>query len=358
MSLATRCTACGTVFRVVQDQLRVSSGWVRCGRCGEVFNAIESLVDTGMGPAPATGAPSVHASRVMDDLARVARAAEPISPAVRDDATGPAAPEPPVPEPPVPAIDLAASVPARQAIEGPAPGASALPPRPDQGPAPANALPGEGAPAAPGGGKPDGDADADRQRVAGGDGEGDGGGDDGGIVRPEPALPPTFVRQVDRAARWRHPGVRAVLALACAAAAALLVWQVHGTHHDWLAARWPSAGAATAWLCRWQGCRVEAPRRIDALAVESSGLVRTDAPGSYRLTIGLRNRADMPVRWPAVDLVLTDADGRTAARRILLPQELGVGADRLGPGAEASIAARLRVTGGPVVGYTIEIFYP
>ena len=45
MSLATRCTACGTVFRVVQDQLKVSEGWVRCGRCNEVFNALESLFD-------------------------------------------------------------------------------------------------------------------------------------------------------------------------------------------------------------------------------------------------------------------------------------------------------------------------
>src|SRR5262245_44855928 len=45
MSLATRCTACGTVFRVVQDQLKVSEGWVRCGRCDQVFNAIEGLFD-------------------------------------------------------------------------------------------------------------------------------------------------------------------------------------------------------------------------------------------------------------------------------------------------------------------------
>ena len=45
MSLATRCTACGTVFRVVQDQLKVSEGWVRCGRCDEVFNALEGLFD-------------------------------------------------------------------------------------------------------------------------------------------------------------------------------------------------------------------------------------------------------------------------------------------------------------------------
>jgi len=45
MSLATRCTACGTVFRVAQDQLKASEGWVRCGRCSEVFNGLEGLFD-------------------------------------------------------------------------------------------------------------------------------------------------------------------------------------------------------------------------------------------------------------------------------------------------------------------------
>src|SRR5205809_5561431 len=45
MSLATRCTSCGTVFRVVQDQLKISEGWVRCGRCEQVFNALEGLFD-------------------------------------------------------------------------------------------------------------------------------------------------------------------------------------------------------------------------------------------------------------------------------------------------------------------------
>ena len=45
MSLATSCPACGTVFRVVQDQLKISEGWVRCGHCQEVFNALEGLFD-------------------------------------------------------------------------------------------------------------------------------------------------------------------------------------------------------------------------------------------------------------------------------------------------------------------------
>ena len=58
MSLATRCPSCGTVFRVAQDQLKVSEGWVRCGRCSGVFNAAEVLFDIDAGtpvqPKPGT----------------------------------------------------------------------------------------------------------------------------------------------------------------------------------------------------------------------------------------------------------------------------------------------------------------
>lgn len=68
MSLATRCTHCGTIFKVVQDQLKVSEGWVRCGRCHEVFNALPALfdLDTEAPPPrqvpPAAQLPAVPAS--------------------------------------------------------------------------------------------------------------------------------------------------------------------------------------------------------------------------------------------------------------------------------------------------------
>ena len=39
MSLIARCPSCGTMFKVVTDQLKVSQGWVRCGQCAEVFDA-------------------------------------------------------------------------------------------------------------------------------------------------------------------------------------------------------------------------------------------------------------------------------------------------------------------------------
>ena len=53
MSLNTRCPACETVFKVVPDQLKVSSGWVRCGRCAEVFDAATHMLAPAGTPAKA-----------------------------------------------------------------------------------------------------------------------------------------------------------------------------------------------------------------------------------------------------------------------------------------------------------------
>ena len=61
MSLATRCSACGTIFRIVQDQLKVSEGWVRCGRCNDVFNAMEGLFDLDRESPPEWGEAAVDA---------------------------------------------------------------------------------------------------------------------------------------------------------------------------------------------------------------------------------------------------------------------------------------------------------
>jgi predicted Zn finger-like uncharacterized protein len=65
MSLITRCPACGTMFKVVPDQLKISEGWVRCGHCSEVFDASahlnpESAVEpvAQQGPGQPVGSPS------------------------------------------------------------------------------------------------------------------------------------------------------------------------------------------------------------------------------------------------------------------------------------------------------------
>ncbi|GAB2462318.1 hypothetical protein GCM10027082_12120 [Comamonas humi] len=43
MSQITRCPECHTRFKVVDDQLRISGGWVRCGKCKAVFDALAHL---------------------------------------------------------------------------------------------------------------------------------------------------------------------------------------------------------------------------------------------------------------------------------------------------------------------------
>jgi predicted Zn finger-like uncharacterized protein len=77
MSLATRCPVCQTVFRVVQDQLKVSEGWVRCGRCAKVFNAFEGLFDLER-EFPALRSPT-PSQRVLEDLATRNRQPKPSS---------------------------------------------------------------------------------------------------------------------------------------------------------------------------------------------------------------------------------------------------------------------------------------
>ena len=72
MSMITGCPACGTLFRVVPDQLKISDGWVRCGHCSEVFDATTHLqADAGEGdsleaarntePQPLPETPAVEA---------------------------------------------------------------------------------------------------------------------------------------------------------------------------------------------------------------------------------------------------------------------------------------------------------
>lgn len=122
MSLLTCCPSCGTQFRVVSDQLRISDGWVRCGRCQEVFDASQSLQEYQEpepepllgGRSPAHGAPlptppAAQTSQPPQPQQRTAPTAAtppaPLAPAV-----APPSPTPtprPMPAPPVASLPVA-----------------------------------------------------------------------------------------------------------------------------------------------------------------------------------------------------------------------------------------------------------
>ncbi len=58
MNLTTRCTNCGTAFRVQPAQLSARGGKVRCGKCSHVFDGVAALVAEGAQSAQVDTEPS------------------------------------------------------------------------------------------------------------------------------------------------------------------------------------------------------------------------------------------------------------------------------------------------------------
>lgn len=323
MSLATRCISCGTVFRVVQDQLKVSEGWVRCGRCDAVFNALEGLFDLEREPPPDWSEPQRAAAAGPDeyqvvgddtadereeshDPALVDRIDEQIFGSRRSSAFG--------------ALTSLAVVERRGPEFADARFDSEVMPDPaEASTAPLSTT-----------------ADS---------------------VAEEDVAEPAFVRQAERERRWQSSRVRRLLGLGIAVLTLLLAGQAAHHWRDLIAARWPQTRPALASACAWLGCRIEAPRRIDDIVVESTALARAGAPDTFRLSVVLRNRGAMVAAMPWIELALTDPGGQLVARRTLAPQDFRVREPVMAAGAEASLQALL-ATAGRVTGYTVEIFYP
>lgn len=176
---------------------------------------------------------------------------------------------------------------------------------------------------------------------------------------PSPAAEPLpgfllRARRVEAARRrWRLP-----LALAAAALFALLAGQFALQLRDSIAAAWPATRPPLEAACAVLGCRVQAPLRIDEVSVEAVTLRRIDDGSRYLLQLALRSRAPYDVRMPAIDLTLTDLQGRTVLRRMLAADELGATSERLQPHREVMLQALVDLGDLPVVGYTAELFYP
>ena len=167
------------------------------------------------------------------------------------------------------------------------------------------------------------------------------------------------MRRADNAARWQRPRVRVSLLLAAALLVALLTAQVALLRHDEIAARWPESMPALEFLCEVRDCRIEPVRRLDGLAVESSGLAQLGDAATYRLQVSLRNRDALPLLTPALDLTLTDSRGNVVARKVLRRADFGPAAPpTMAPGAELTLQAVLDTGERRVSGYSVEIFYP
>jgi predicted Zn finger-like uncharacterized protein len=341
MSLATRCSACSTVFRVQQDQLKASEGWVRCGRCGTVFSALEGLFDleresnSGLMPLepPPGAAPKPKPPIAMAPPAD----ADAVAYFHEDDGDDDAS-----------AADEAPPAQARAAVDAPLADFAAS--SAEQAAAAASFTATY---------RDERDDDDDAALLTEHSGHHTTFDESAPVYTGPAPLAPSFVREAERAARWQRPVVRRLTIAAALALPLLFAAQVALHHRDLVAARWPGSAELLAALCAPLKCSVQAPRSLDAVSVDSSGLTRVEGAPLYRLQVAVRNRADWAVAMPALDLTLTDPRGEIVTRRVLRAADLGGGApDALAAGAEWSALATLDVGDRRVTGYTIDLFYP
>ncbi len=190
--------------------------------------------------------------------------------------------------------------------------------------------------------------------------------------RAAQAPTPEFIRQAERQALWRNPGIRGVLTGLSLALGLTLAAQVAHHQRDWLAAHQP---ALKPWLSQWcslVGCELKLLRQLDQLQVDHAAFVRAESegPDRYRLSLVVRNLAKTDLAWPAVDLVLNDANGQVMARRTLkvgdadwlveAPVRASTGVrppEAINAAATGTLSWSLQLEDLTPAGYTAELFY-
>lgn len=451
MNLAARCPACGTVFRIVPDQLKISDGWVRCGYCSEVFDARAHMLDpegisSEVAPASPLKQPTVTTADATPAFValKTPSAHEPeLSPDgldlpstlpekdlghSRTSSDGPSARRPVPEESPVfeggmfrtpsplppgspalglqpsrddgPAWDMAGErltqrarpslpltsdpsvyVPLPSPSLGREPASGAMQQRPpslalasagepefletSEGPQqpPNDDAPLEPLPTVPSDSRePTFDAAPHaRKELASGFEEPNSSPDTTEMAfqtsRFMPEDAPAFVKTATRRAFWKRPEVRLYSSAALIVLVVLLGLQFVRIYHDAIAARFPGLRAPLAAVCRPMGCTIADLRRIDDIAVDNAAFRRLSS-NTYSLGLTLRNRGSLPIAVPWIELSLTDTDGRTLVRRVLSPQELGIGPDVLAASEERNAQARFTVEVAGVSGYRVLAFYP
>jgi predicted Zn finger-like uncharacterized protein len=364
MSLITRCPACGTMFKVVADQLKVSQGWVRCGHCAEVFDAATHLLprkSTIIEPAGLTLPDPLAAFAPDADEQEAAQAPQPsVSSLVELVLLKPALSE--TDEAPDSAADfdparwkLAQYAAAQETMQevhsgwDPSAASSDLPPS-LQALVHTATLD---------------ETDLASPVVA-----------QARMVDVESsdfdALPDvSFVRDARRKVFWTRPLVRRSLTALSVLLLALLALQWVIQQKDNLAARDARLGPLLQSLCSELGCDIRTPRHIESLVIDSSSFNRL-GPDAYRLNFSLKNTAAAALEMPFLEVTLTDAQDQALVRRVLAPALFGASSNALAAHSEHAGAVTMKVSADSglanfssasatplrVAGYRVLAFYP
>jgi predicted Zn finger-like uncharacterized protein len=182
---------------------------------------------------------------------------------------------------------------------------------------------------------------------------------------------PSFVAQAQRMARWRSPKVRGLLSILSFVLIAVLFLQITLHEKDRWAALRPQTQPWLNRLCEYMGCQVQALKQIESITVDAASFKRIakqnvaseSGTQSYRLSLTLKNTAEIAIALPHVELSLQDDRDRPIARRVISPADLGILLDTLLPlqALTASLALQIDITelaDQRIQGYRVLAFYP
>jgi hypothetical protein len=128
-----------------------------------------------------------------------------------------------------------------------------------------------------------------------------------------------------------------------------------------IASRAPALRPVVSVLAGVFGQSVDAVRDLSSLTIESFELQSKGRDDLLAMNAVLRNRDSHVVRWPAMELTLTDQAGTVVVRKVILPGDyLNRAASRDGLAGRSEWPVRLELDPGSLqlAGYSVALFYP
>jgi predicted Zn finger-like uncharacterized protein len=142
----------------------------------------------------------------------------------------------------------------------------------------------------------------------------------------------------------------------------VLVLQIAWWQRETVMVLMPSTHSLYSDACDSLGCNISPPRDIDGLQIETSGLRQVDGPHKLELKLSLRNRLDIALAYPALELTLLDDKNNVAIRRVLWPQDYArpgtIFAIGLPPQSAQPVVVRLDTGDAVAANYRVQVFYP
>ena len=329
MSLVTQCPACGTMFKVVADQLRVSQGWVRCGNCSDVFdarvyvqNARVQTLDEALPKADESGLKLDEESPELQLApdSKLARSAtngvaktSPLNPSA-DPLLQTELADAPV------TVDAQVDLPTSDlVVNETAAGEPKVCPVNDETVHP------------------------DFQNIS-------------------------FVKKARRKAFWQQSAVRVSLTVLAGVLVILFGLQGLVQHKDQIANAEPKLISLIQAVCQPLECQIQPLQRVESIVIDSASFTKLDEK-SFRLSFVLKNTASATLQVPMLELTLSDNQDKAVLRRVLSPAQFGIrGGALLATRSETSGLVTFTVASGEsgespasaamVAGYRVVVFYP